>query len=76
MKVKTSITLSEDILEKIGRIATDPRSRSSFIEDVLRQYFRQREKEIRDGNDMRILTKNAEKLNNEIYDVLGYQEEI
>jgi metal-responsive CopG/Arc/MetJ family transcriptional regulator len=40
MKEKTSITLSSDVLVKVNQLAGSKLSRSAFIEQVLRQYFR------------------------------------
>ena len=75
MKVKTSITLSQDILDQIDKSTTDSGSRSSFIEEVMRKYFESKERQIQDEKDFALLNKNAEKLNKEASEVLGYQVE-
>jgi len=76
MKVKTSITLSEDILETIDRIIVKPKNRSAFIENALREYIEKRAKKLRDDKDLEILNKNSDRLNREAEDVLSYQVEL
>ena len=76
MKIKTSITLSEDILEAIDRIIVKPKNRSAFIENALRDYLEKRAKKLRDDKDLEILNKNSDRLNREAEDVLSYQVEL
>jgi metal-responsive CopG/Arc/MetJ family transcriptional regulator len=73
MKIKTSITLSEDIIQAIDRIAGKSKNRSAIIEAALRAYITQKAKELRDRGDFDILNKNSERLNREAEDVLSYQ---
>lgn len=73
MKEKTSVTLSPDVLTRIDRLAGSRRSRSAFIEDVLRQYLDQRIKVERRARDLAILNKFADEMNAEAEDVLRYQ---
>jgi metal-responsive CopG/Arc/MetJ family transcriptional regulator len=73
MKVKTSITLSEDILEAIDRVLDKSQNRSSFIEQALRYYLEETAKRERDNKDLEILNKNSKQLNLEAEDVLSYQ---
>jgi metal-responsive CopG/Arc/MetJ family transcriptional regulator len=73
MKEKTSVTLSPEVLTGIDRLAGSKRSRSAFIEDVLRQYLRDREKAVRRARDLTILNKFADEMNAEAEDVLRYQ---
>ncbi len=47
MKLKTSITLSDDLLRALDRMAGPGRSRSAFIEDILRSFVQWRERERR-----------------------------
>ena len=75
MKVKTSITLSQEILDALDELAKDSRSRSAIIEDVLRKYFADIEREIQDKTDIRILNESAKRLNKEAMEVLSYQVE-
>jgi metal-responsive CopG/Arc/MetJ family transcriptional regulator len=73
MKEKTSVTLSPEVLTGIDRLAGSKRSRSAFIEDVLRQYLRERVKKERGARDLAILNKFADEMNAEAEDVLRYQ---
>jgi metal-responsive CopG/Arc/MetJ family transcriptional regulator len=73
MKEKTSVTLSPDVLTGIDRLAGSKRSRSAFIEHVLRQYLRERAKAERGARDLAILNKFADEMNAEAEDVLRCQ---
>ncbi len=72
MKVKTSITLSEDLLDEVDR-AAGFESRSTFIEGVLRGFLRRRALNQEQDRDREILDRVAEALNEEAFDVLQYQ---
>ena len=72
MKTKTSITLSEDLVAAIDRLA-DGIPRSAFIERVLRAFVRREERIRADARDLTLLNRHAEQLNAEAADVLEYQ---
>lgn len=76
MKVKTSITLSKEILEKIDEITRNRGRRSAFIEQAVRNYIKQKHREVRDKRDREILNQHADELNKEAGDVLSYQVEL
>jgi metal-responsive CopG/Arc/MetJ family transcriptional regulator len=71
--LKTSITLSGDILRKIDRLAGARRSRSAFIERVLRGYLSDRARGALNARDMDRINRAADQLNAEAADVLEYQ---
>jgi metal-responsive CopG/Arc/MetJ family transcriptional regulator len=73
MKEKTSVTLSPEILTGIDRLAGSKRSRSAFIEDVLRQYLQERVKAARDARDVEIINRHAKRLNRDAEDGLEDQ---
>ena len=73
MKIKTSITLSEDLLETIDVMAAPYKNRSEFIEITLRRMIAQMIREEQDARDMEIINQHIEELNAEAEDVLGYQ---
>jgi metal-responsive CopG/Arc/MetJ family transcriptional regulator len=73
MKAKTSITLSEDVLESVDRLAGSKHSRSAFIERVLRRYLRDRAKSALQARDLERINKAADRLNLEAAEVLDYQ---
>jgi Arc/MetJ-type ribon-helix-helix transcriptional regulator len=73
MKVKTSITLSEDLVAAIDKRAGDFKNRSDFIEAAIRAFLAQQIREERDAKDRQILDQHADRLNAEAEDVLGFQ---
>ena len=73
MKSKTSITLSQDVLAQIDRLAGSTSSRSAVIEQVLRDYLTRRARRARDSRELQRLNLAAERLNAEAADVLAYQ---
>lgn len=76
MKVKTSVTLSEDVIRYIDASAGAHQTRSEFIEHAVRDFIARQAQQERDRNDLAILNKNAERLNKEADDVLSYQTEL
>jgi len=73
MKVKTSITLSGDLLEAIDLRTGRGRNRSEFIEMALRAFLAEAGRQERDARDIDILNRRAKRLNREAADVLAYQ---
>jgi len=73
MKVKTSITLSEDLLEAIDQRSEQFKNRSDFIESAIRAFITQMIREEQNAKDLAILNRQAERLNQEAIDVLSYQ---
>lgn len=73
MKVKTSLTLSEDLLAVLDRLAGPDVSRSSFIEKILRDFLAQRDKAQRLALDVAAINRHANKLNAEMTDALSFQ---
>ncbi len=73
MKLKTSITLSSDLLEEIDRNAGSKSSRSAFIEAVMREYLKEKVREAINRRDMELINANIDYLNREAQDVLRYQ---
>lgn len=73
MKAKTSLTLSEDLLDAIDRMASPNLSRSAFIEQVLRDFVERRAQQGRDAREIAAINRHAAKLNAEMEDVLSFQ---
>jgi metal-responsive CopG/Arc/MetJ family transcriptional regulator len=71
VKVKTSITLPEDLLQAIDQI--DP-NRSNFFEKAARQHLAALAKSHREMRDAEILNARAESLNREAIDVREFQD--
>ena len=75
MKSKTSITLSEDLVQAIDELTPEGRSRSETIELLLRESFSARKRRARDLEDLEAINRHADELNQEASDVLTYQVE-
>jgi metal-responsive CopG/Arc/MetJ family transcriptional regulator len=73
MKVKTSITLSRDVLEAIDKRSGSSRSRSEFVEEAVRSYVAQLVRREAEARDLEIINRRADILNEEASDVLDYQ---
>lgn len=73
MKEKTSITLSEEVLAGIDRLAGSKQSRSAFIERVLRRYLKERARAAIEARDLERINRAEQSLNSEAADVLDYQ---
>jgi metal-responsive CopG/Arc/MetJ family transcriptional regulator len=76
MKVKTSITLSEDLVAQLDKVAGEIGSRSAVLEQALREFLMNRKRRKRDARDLRILNTLSDELNREAQDVLEYQVEL
>jgi len=72
MKVKTSITLSDYLLEEIDEIAS-PSKRSYFIEQAILAYIEKTKRHRRDVTDLKLLNRSATKFNKEASAVLEFQ---
>ena len=73
MKVKTSITLSEDLLKAIDEYTGEYKNRSEFIENAVRAFIIQLTQRQQDARDLEIINQHADYLNREAADVLTYQ---
>lgn len=76
MKVKTSITLSEDLLNQMDTLTFNYKNRSTLVEEAIRFFLEKIGKEQREKQDLAILNKNSTALNREAEDVLTYQVEL
>ncbi len=73
MKVKTSVTLSPDVLTMLDRLAGRRGSRSAVIERIVREFVMKRQQATRAARDVAILNMHSDYLNREAADVLAYQ---
>jgi len=73
MKAKTSLTLSDDLLRELDRMAGPKVSRSSFIERILREFVEQRGRQKRLAQEVAAINEHADKLNREMSDALSFQ---
>jgi metal-responsive CopG/Arc/MetJ family transcriptional regulator len=74
MKVKTSITLSRELLDAVDRRTKRQKTtRSDFIETALWVFVQQQIRDEQNARDLEIINRNADALNREAADVLEYQ---
>jgi metal-responsive CopG/Arc/MetJ family transcriptional regulator len=76
MKVKTSITISGELLESIDKMFGKQKNRSEFIERAVWDFIKRQKQKRRDWKDLDILNRKADELNKEAEDVLSYQVEL
>jgi len=76
MKRKTSITLSEELINEIDELSSQYGNRSLFIEQAIRDFLAAEAKRRRDLHDIEILNRRADVLNKEAEDVLSYQVDV
>lgn len=73
MKVKTSVSLSPDLIAAIDTLLEADQNRSSFLEVAGWQYVERRRRAASDRQDIEIINRVADELNAEASDVLTYQ---
>ena len=73
MKVKTSVTLSEDLLKGVDRACRKGESRSGTIERLVAESLAARRRRAEDARDRAVIDRHVDELNAEANDVLGYQ---
>jgi metal-responsive CopG/Arc/MetJ family transcriptional regulator len=76
MKIKTSITLSKNLLKEIDSIISKSGNRSVFIEEAVKSYLNQKKRAARNRKDVKMIGLAAGKLNSEADDILSYQVKI
>ena len=76
MKIKTSITLSEDLVRDVDELSAQYGSRSAVVELAVREFVAAEVRRKRDTRDIEILNRRADALNKEAEDVLSYQVEL
>lgn len=72
MRIKTSVSLSSDILDQVSVYAADG-ERSFFIETALQRYIEYLKRHERSMRDLHTINTAADYLNSEAKDVLEYQ---
>jgi len=74
MKTKISVSLSNELLEKVDKLAMTYKNRSALIESAINYYLKEIRNSEKNKNDLDIINKHAKRLNNEALDVLSYQD--
>lgn len=73
MKVRISITLSQDLLRRIDQRQAEFQSRSEFLERAATAYLFHLARTEAERRDLAIINEHAKHLNAEAEDVLAYQ---
>ncbi len=73
MRVKTSVSLTTELLDEIGRVAGRDVNRSEFLEKAAWDRLAMLKRRRREARDSRTLQRHAKSLNAEAIDVLEYQ---
>ena len=72
MKAKTSLTLSEDLVKSLDKLAGAKVSRSAFVENILREFVDRRAAARRDAQAVAAINRHAARLNAEMSDTLSF----
>jgi metal-responsive CopG/Arc/MetJ family transcriptional regulator len=73
MKSKTSLTLSEDLVASIDKLAGSKVSRSAFVENILREFVDRRTQARKGARAVAAINRHAVQLNSEMSDALTFQ---
>jgi metal-responsive CopG/Arc/MetJ family transcriptional regulator len=73
MKSKTSLTLSEDLVASIDKLAGSKVSRSAFVENILREFVERRAQARKGARAVAAINRHAVQLNSEMSDALTFQ---
>ena len=73
MRTKTSVSLTTELIDEIGRVAGRDVNRSEFLEKAAWDRLALLKRKRREARDGRILQRQARALNAEAIDVLEYQ---
>ncbi len=73
MKVKTSITISEELLRAIDEFTDGSQNRSLFLENAGWEYVERLRRAQQNARDLELINQHADELNAEMADVLSYQ---
>ncbi len=73
MKSKTSLTLSEDLVASIDKLAGPKISRSAYIEQILREFVERRVQARKEAREIAAINRHAAQLNAEMSDALSFQ---
>ncbi len=71
--MKTSLTLSEDLIARIDKLAGSKVSRSSYIEQILRDFVDGLAQARKDAREIAAINRHAAQLNAEMSDALSFQ---
>jgi metal-responsive CopG/Arc/MetJ family transcriptional regulator len=73
MKSKSSLTLSEDLIASIDKLAGPNVSRSAYVEQILREFVDRRAQARKGAREVAAINRHAAGLNSEMNDALSFQ---
>jgi metal-responsive CopG/Arc/MetJ family transcriptional regulator len=73
MKVRTSVTISSELLVQLNELAG--KRRSEIIETALQEYFQKKSRQEVIESDVDIINKNADLINRQVAETLQFQAE-
>lgn len=76
MKIKTSVTLSQELLTEVDRLVAPSGSRSEFIERAVRAWITQAKEREMSRRDLDVINRHAARLNREARDTLAFQGDV
>ena len=78
MKIETTISLAPELLQELNRVlsANGHSSLSELIEDLLRGFLAKENRSAYNLDELELINRNADRLNQEAEDVLTYQVEL
>lgn len=75
MKVRTSVTLPEELLVKVDKLAGSRNRRSKIVESALTAYVAKAKPQKLNKRDIEIINRNAELINKQVEETLEFQAE-
>lgn len=73
MKQKISITLSSDLVKEVDRTAGRNGSRSEFIENLVREFFKAKVREAINARDLELINAHVDYLTQQAKELDAYQ---
>ena len=73
MKVKTSVSLSEECLRELDELSGEGSNRSALIEAAVVEYIARRRRKSRGLEDQRRIAANAKSLERDVLEALEFQ---
>lgn len=76
MKIKTSVTISQELLSAIDEFLTEGQNRSRFLEDAAWEYIVRKRRTLENEQDLEIINQHADYLNSAVMDALSDQADL
>lgn len=73
MRTEIRVLLSKDVVASLEKRLGPREDRSEFIEEAVQRSLARRDRALETARDIEIIQRNADRLNEEAEDVLGYQ---